>query len=705
MANAYSYLTVAAITDMGRKRKNNEDAYGLHPGGGVFCVADGMGGVEDGEVASRAAVDAVTAMVDRYARPDAPLSLQAMRVGLTRAVDQASEWIYKRCEERGTRGTGTTFVSVCFDPERPGNALALHAGDSRLYLVRRPTITQITRDHSAAALAGVADERELNPLFRGVVMRAVGVKERVDLECTAFAVAEGDVVLLCSDGLSRMVSDPEILAVLSQEGDVKQAARRLIDAANAHGGVDNVTVVVIRVGSLPVPARAVSPAELAHGETGALAQAASLPTVGAEDPVSDSTRSLPSASATPTTPAPSGVGSDTLFRSDSDEMLVSSPESRPREGVGEKENGAALQAPAVAVVAPTPMAVPPKTQSKKRASRAVRGAVVALVVCAGVVFIQVRRSGWGNGVIDPALTGRAARDGETGKVAAASIQARQQAAELLAREAQAQAAADAERLAREVKARADADAERLARETQAQAAADAERLAREAKARADADVERLAREEQAKADAERRAREAQALAAANAERLAREAKTKADPERLAREAQAKAKVDAERRAREVQEKLVALANDNDVLKRIEIAFSVTTDSKGLSDTLMTNATCLSKAAAMPDAKREDAVKEFVGALAYVRDSKLCEDVANEWNNKIQALFLPWGDADQALKCIEDWRKAIKTDNGGGNLSDPSVRDGLVIFAEKTAKAMMKLEPIPGLIKPGKQDKK
>ena len=705
MANAYSYLTVAAITDMGRKRKNNEDAYGLHPGGGVFCVADGMGGVEDGEVASRAAVDAVTAMVDRYARPDAPLSLQAMRVGLTRAVDQASEWIYKRCEERGTRGTGTTFVSVCFDPERPGNALALHAGDSRLYLIRRPTITQITRDHSAAALAGVADERELNPLFRGVVMRAVGVKERVDLECTAFAVAEGDVVLLCSDGLSRMVSDPEILAVLSQEGDVKQAARRLIDAANAHGGVDNVTVVVIRVGSLPVPARAVSPAELAHGETGALAQAAALPTVGAEDPVSDSTRSLPSASATPTTPAPSGVGSDTLFRSDSDEMLVSSPESRPREGVGEKENGAALQAPAVAVVAPTPMAVPPKTQAKKRASRAVRGAVVALVVCAGVVFIQVRRSGWGNGVIDPALTGRAARDGETGQVAAASIQARQQATELLAREAQARAAADAERLAREVKARADADAERLAREAQAQAAADAERLARETKARADADAERLAREEQAKADAERRAREAQALAAAAAERLAREAK--ADTERLAREAQAKAKADAQRLALVVQEKLVALANNAEVLERIEIALRVTSDSKYFLDQLMTNATCLAKAAAMPDAEPEDALKGFVGALANVRVQMKREIVADVWNNKIQDFYNKterWEETVQASKCITDWHKAIQTDNGGVDLSDPSV-DGLVNFAKMTAAAMEKLERIRGLLKPGKQDKK
>jgi hypothetical protein len=298
-------------------------------------------------------------------------------------------------------------------------------------------------------------------------------------------------------------------------------------------------------------------------------------------------------------------------------------------------------------------------------------------------------------VIDPALTGRAARDGETGQVAAASIQARQQATELLAREAQARAAADAERLAREVKARADADAERLARET---------------KARADADAERLAREAQAKADAERLAREAQALAAANAERLAREAKAKADPERLAREAQAKAKADAERRALEVQEKLVALANNAEVLKRIEIALSVSSDRSIDPDLkeLMTQATCLSKAAAMPDAEREKAISVFVGALAIVRAQmrRQLEDVAAEWENKIVNKTGPWDEAaQQASKSIEDWYKAIKTDNGGGNLSDPSVRNGLVIFAEKTAKAMMKLEPIPGLIKPDKQDKK
>lgn len=98
----------------------------------MLCVADGMGGAEDGEVASHAVVDAATAMLDGFASTPQPLSLQAMQVCIDHAVNEAAAWIFKRSAERGSSGTGTTFVGVCFDPERLGAPWALHAGDSRL---------------------------------------------------------------------------------------------------------------------------------------------------------------------------------------------------------------------------------------------------------------------------------------------------------------------------------------------------------------------------------------------------------------------------------------------------------------------------------------------------------------------------------------------------------------------------------------------
>jgi len=251
MAHVFSHLTCAALTDLGRKRKNNEDAFGRYPENGVFCVADGMGGAEDGEVASQAVVEGLAALCDRLNKRGRPYSGAAAQAWIAQALNDVSAWIYTRSEERGTRGTGSTFVGVCFDPAHPGTATALHAGDSRLYLLRKKTLTQVTRDHSAAALAGVKDEKDLNPMFRGIVMRAVGVDERVELERTPFGVAEGDVVLLCSDGLTRMVADKEIVAILRKDGNVEAAARALIDRANHNGGVDNVTVVLIRVGRLP----------------------------------------------------------------------------------------------------------------------------------------------------------------------------------------------------------------------------------------------------------------------------------------------------------------------------------------------------------------------------------------------------------------------------------------------------------------------
>jgi len=251
MAGPFDHLTGAAATDKGRKRANNEDAYGLFPGQACFCVADGVGGEAEGEVASHAVVDRVGhALEPLGTRPVAQTSKIAV---IRRAVADAAQWIDRRAAERGSRRSATTFVAACLDPGAPGRACALHAGDSRLYRLRGDVLAQITRDHSPAGVTGRAED-ELNPMFNGMVLRVIGGgRGDAALDETPFDVAPGDWLLLCSDGLSRMTPDAEIVQILRATPGAQEAANALIDAANAHGGVDNITTVVVNVGALPPP--------------------------------------------------------------------------------------------------------------------------------------------------------------------------------------------------------------------------------------------------------------------------------------------------------------------------------------------------------------------------------------------------------------------------------------------------------------------
>lgn len=248
----FPHIKYAGLSDVGRKRKNNEDSYGLFPEIGVFCVADGMGGGDDGEVASAATVRAV----EMFAKanplpPKAGFSKDSMVAGLRGAVNSASSWILKRAQEKGLKGCGSTFVGVLFDPCCPDTAIALHAGDSRLYRVRGCSIQQITKDHSAAELIGAKDENEINPMFRGMILRAVGIQKSVEVDATPFQVKQGDRIIICSDGLSKMISDRQIVSIVKESDAVETAVKALVAAANEAGGFDNVTAVVVEVDKMP----------------------------------------------------------------------------------------------------------------------------------------------------------------------------------------------------------------------------------------------------------------------------------------------------------------------------------------------------------------------------------------------------------------------------------------------------------------------
>lgn len=250
----FPHIESAAKSDTGRKRANNEDAFGAFPEAGVFCVADGMGGGDDGEIASAAVVNAVKEFVASHTPPaGAGYAGDDLADGISKALNKASSWVFGRSEERHLKGCGSTFVGFCLDATDPASAVALHAGDSRLYRIRGRGIKQITRDHSAAEMIGARGDAAINPMFRGMILRAVGLNPSVEVERTPLALKEGDRLVVCSDGLSGMVEDGDIADIVRSSGSPAEAADALVAAANDAGGLDNVTAVVVFVGKMPLP--------------------------------------------------------------------------------------------------------------------------------------------------------------------------------------------------------------------------------------------------------------------------------------------------------------------------------------------------------------------------------------------------------------------------------------------------------------------
>jgi serine/threonine protein phosphatase PrpC len=238
----------AARTSMGRVRSSNEDAFGLQPEHGIYVVCDGMGGAAGGEVASHMAVDLV---LQRMSEQGGDFS---GRERLHEAITEANRVVLERSErEPGLYGMGTTLVALLLEPGvAPGVALVAHAGDSRCYLLRAGTLVRVTQDHSLVDEqmrlgAMTAEEAERSP-FRSVITRAVGTQKSVTEDVVQIVPEKGDLFLLCTDGLTREVSEDEIARVLGAESDPERAAQTLVDLANEAGGRDNVTCLVVGIG-------------------------------------------------------------------------------------------------------------------------------------------------------------------------------------------------------------------------------------------------------------------------------------------------------------------------------------------------------------------------------------------------------------------------------------------------------------------------
>ena len=245
-------LEVAVLSDPGKVRPGNEDAYGsFAPAGGreqretgwLFVVADGMGGHQGGEIASRLAVDAIH---DSYfADPDSDRGAV-----LVRAVKDANGLVLEQSQaDSSLSGMGTTCTAMAI---HDGRGFFIHIGDSRAYLLREGELVQLTNDHSLVGemirSGMITDEDARNHPRRNVITRSLGVQEAVEADTphTPFELRRDDLFLLCSDGLSACVSDEEIRGVLAGK-DLDSVAGALVEMANARGGKDNVTVLLIRV--------------------------------------------------------------------------------------------------------------------------------------------------------------------------------------------------------------------------------------------------------------------------------------------------------------------------------------------------------------------------------------------------------------------------------------------------------------------------
>ena len=247
----------AGLTDTGRRRRQNEDAFVCEPP--LFAVADGMGGAQAGELASRLAAAAIEESASGITGEE----------GIARVVQTANARIFEHAvRDPAAAGMGTTATVALVD-EAAGTATLAHVGDSRAYRFRDGRLEQLTTDHSLVGellRSGrlTEDEAAVHP-HRSVITRALGTEADVDVDTSTVELEPGDLVLICSDGLSAMVRDDEIVRVLeTTKGDPHDAAEALVAAANTAGGEDNVTVVVFELVEgepLPHPAAPSAPDE------------------------------------------------------------------------------------------------------------------------------------------------------------------------------------------------------------------------------------------------------------------------------------------------------------------------------------------------------------------------------------------------------------------------------------------------------------
>jgi PPM family protein phosphatase len=235
-------IIAAGVTDTGQVRPANEDAYLV--GESVFAVADGMGGHLAGEVASATALEPIEEL-DGKVFPDATEAVSALREAVVAANDRVSRMA---ADEPSYRGMGTTLTATMIEGRRVHIA---HVGDSRAYLLRNGHFSQLTDDHTLVQHlvdeGQITREEAATHPQRSIITRAIGVSREVDVDSMSLDLEPGDQLLLCSDGLTGVVEDEVIESELTPDVEPQEALDRLVERANAAGGPDNITIVILKV--------------------------------------------------------------------------------------------------------------------------------------------------------------------------------------------------------------------------------------------------------------------------------------------------------------------------------------------------------------------------------------------------------------------------------------------------------------------------
>jgi protein phosphatase len=253
----------AGLSDVGLQREHNEDSFVVLSEYDLFVVADGMGGHRAGDVASRIATETISEFFRTTANEDVTwpfhfdTNLSEEENRLLTGIRVANRQIFERStRSREYHGMGTTVVGAMFSPKKQRMYIG-HVGDSRCYRVRGGKIRQLTRDHSLIndyllAMPDLTDEQK-NELPKNVITRALGMQDQVVVDLQHDDPQPGDTYVLCSDGLSGMVSDDDIELIVASTEDVRAACTRLIERANERGGEDNITAVLIKIEDASAP--------------------------------------------------------------------------------------------------------------------------------------------------------------------------------------------------------------------------------------------------------------------------------------------------------------------------------------------------------------------------------------------------------------------------------------------------------------------
>lgn len=252
MAKLPYKVSTVGLSDTGLVRQNNEDVWAQQPSIGFYVLADGMGGHQAGEVAARETTSALCKALKKKITTSKGYTLAELQDLLKRAIIYVNGIVYKmgRAKEE-LRGMGTTLCCLLF--HKDGLVLA-HVGDSRIYRLRGGKFEQLTKDHSL--LRDLVEQGQLNDtqatdfLYKNIITKAIGTESKVEPSVKISTVYDGDVYLMCTDGLSDLLTTEQIGEVLKTSNSKEMAVKTLIDRANAEGGRDNITVVITKIKGL-----------------------------------------------------------------------------------------------------------------------------------------------------------------------------------------------------------------------------------------------------------------------------------------------------------------------------------------------------------------------------------------------------------------------------------------------------------------------